>query len=559
MPTTQPTALPTPGKKRIKTQQVVNGVPTDVEIEVDDVPDLSWGSNKKHRLLNTRLPRADGPAKTTGTAIYTHDVRLPGMLFARFVCSPHAHATITSIDTSAAEKIKGVRRVMKVKDPDSGNAFDAEVRFEGEPVVAIAAISPEVAEDAVRAVVIQYQVLPHIVVAEEAFKPDAPKVFNTEKPQRSKGSEQQVKEALAACDAVVEATYRTKILHHTCLETHGAVIDYRGGDTVDVYASTQGTQSIIKDAAAALEMKESNITGIVQNMGGGFGSKFGIGVAGKWACKLSKDLGVPVKMMLTRRDEFLASGNGPGSIHQFKAGANKDGQLVAMHTVQYALPGLSRSNIAAQPYQYTAPHVYYESSAIHTNEDGSVAMRAPGFPQANFAMESLMDELAYKIGMDPVEFRKKNLGKKDDTHARQLDLGAKTIGWERRNPVPGSGTGPLRRGMGCGIGSWGGGGHKQCVVTLNISQDGSVTALVGSQDLGTGTRTYIRAIIAEELGLEMSDVLEKIGNSKFGDANASGGSTTAASLAPAVKVAAVNARKAMAERLAALLGCRKNW
>jgi xanthine dehydrogenase YagR molybdenum-binding subunit len=135
-----------------------------------------------------------------------------------------------------------------------------------------------------------------------------------------------------------------------------------------------------------------------------------------------------------------------------------------------------------------------------------------------------------------------------------LDRGAKEIGWANRNPTPGGGTGPLRRGMGCGIGAWGGGGRAQCVVTVTIGRDGSVVGAVGSQDLGTGTRTYIRAIIAEELGLTMADVLEKIGNSKLGDANASGGSTTAASLAPAVKVAAVNARKEMAKRIAALLG-----
>jgi xanthine dehydrogenase YagR molybdenum-binding subunit len=396
--------------------------------------------------------------------------------------------------------------------------------------------------------------LPHMVDAMEILKAGgaAPARRGGGRGGRREGNPQAVTDALTTCDVVVDAEYQTKIVHHCCLESHGAVVDYRGGDSATVYSTTQGVHSIPGDAARTLGLNESNVTAITQNMGGGFGSKFGIGIAGQWACRLSRQLKVPVKMMLTRTDEFLTAGNGPGSIQQFKAGATKDGTLVAVQCAQYALPGIGNSGLGNQPYQYKATHSVNSLSTINTNEDSSVAMRAPGFPQACFAMESLMDELAYKLGMDPVEFRKKNVTSAD--HARQLDRGAKEIGWANRNPTPGGGTGPLRRGMGCGIGAWGGGGRAQCVVTVTIGRDGSVTGSVGSQDLGTGTRTYIRAIIAEELGLTMAEVLEKIGNSKLGDANASGGSTTAASLAPAVKVAAVNARKEMARRIAALLG-----
>jgi xanthine dehydrogenase YagR molybdenum-binding subunit len=294
-------------------------------------------------------------------------------------------------------------------------------------------------------------------------------------------------------------------------------------------------------------------------MGGGFGSKFGLGPAGQWGCRLSKQLGVPVKMMLSRREEFLMAGNGPGSIQKIKAGVTKDGTLLALQAEQYSLPGVGRGNIGEQPYQYSVVHAYHTQKPVHTNEDSSCAMRAPGHPQASFAIESLMDELAYKIGMDPVEFRKKNLpstpDRKQDAQAwtRQLDRGAKEIGWENRNPTPGKLPGPLVRGMGCGIGAWGGGGRPQCVVDVSISRDGSVFVACGSQDLGTGTRTYMRAIVAEELGLDMGDVVEKIGDSTLGAANSSGGSTTAASLAPAVKDAANNIRLAMAQRLAPVL------
>jgi xanthine dehydrogenase YagR molybdenum-binding subunit len=534
-----------PGKKYITVPQVVNGVPSEVQILVDDASGPVWGPNDKHRLLNSKLERADAPAKTTGTAIYTYDVRLPKMVYGRFVLSPHAHARIASIDIAKAKKIDGVLAVIPL-----GNN---EVRFEGEPVVAVAGTTPELAEDGVRAVVVNYQVLPHVVVAEEALKPDAPRIFKEPGPQKSGGNLHKVTDALANCDAVVDATYRTPILHHCCLETHGVVVDYRGGDSATVYASTQGTFTIPGDAARTLELQRSNVTGIVQNMGGGFGSKFGIGIAGSWGCRLSKELGVPVKMMLTRRDEFLLAGNGPGSIQKIKAGVMKDGTLVAVAAEQYGLAGVGRGNIGEQPYQYHAQHAYHTQEVVHTNEDSSCAMRAPGFPQASFAIESLMDELAYKIGMDPLEFRKKNTPGGEAWH-RQLDRGAKEIGWQNRNPNPGQGKGPLVRGMGCGIGAWGGGGGPQCVVNISIGQDGSVVAAVGSQDLGTGTRTYIRAIVAEELGLECNDVHEEIGSTKLGAANASGGSTTAASLSPAVKDAAYNARIAMAKIIAPVLG-----
>src|SRR5882724_5479308 len=179
-------------------------------------------------------------------------------------------------------------------------------------------------------------------------------------------------------------------------------------------------------------------------------------------------------------------------------------------------------------------------------------MRAPGHPQASFAMESLLDELAYKIGMDPVEFRKKNMP--DKTYHRQIDRAAREINWTKRNPTPGGGTGPLKRGMGCAAGTWGGGGNDQCKVDVTVGRDGSVVVAVGTQDLGTGTRTYTRAIVAEELGLQIKDVVEQIGNSKLGGANSSGGSTTAASLSPSVKDAAIKARLAVAEKIAPLLG-----
>ena len=547
----QPTPSPSPKpKKKIRVPRVVNGIEQMVEIEVDADAGPGWGPNDKHTLLNHRMTRVDGPLKVAGAARYTYDQRLPGMLYGRILRSPHAHARITKLDTDAAAKIPGVKAIVP--------APLTEVRFAGAPVVAVAAISPEIAGDALRAIKVTYEVLPHVVVGEAAARPDAPKVLTGENNLQEKakaGDPAKADAAFATADAVVEAEYTTPRIHHACLETHGLVVDYNGGNSAIVYASTQGTFTIPADAAKELGLEENAVESRVQHMGGGFGSKFGIGTEGMFACRLSKEAKAPVKLMLTRYDEFVMAGNRGGSIQKLKAGAKNDGTIVALKATQYRLGGIGQGSQAGQPYIYRMGDTYREMFALHTNEDAGIAMRAPGHPEASFAAESLVDELAYKIKMDPIAFRKKNLT--DEVYHRQLDRGAKEIGWSRRNPVAGAGPGPLKRGMGCGVGVWGGGGNDQCKVALTISRDGSVLVAVGTQDLGTGTRTYTRAIVAEEFGLGINDVKEQIGSSKLGSANPSGGSTTAASLSPSVKDAAIKARLMFAERVAPLLGNAK--
>ncbi len=557
MPQQQPQASPTPKKKKIRVPRVVNGVETMVEIEVDDVAGPGWGPNDKHTLLNHRLTRVDGPLKVSGAAHYTYDVRLPKMLYGRVLRCPHAHARVKKFDSSKALAMPGVKAIIQ--------APLTEFRFAGSPVAAVAATTPELAQDAARAIVVEYEVLSHVVLAQDAIKPDAPGVLpkdplkpdeNNLRQKEKRGELAKVEAALAGADAVVEAEYLTQRVHHACLETHGMVVDYSGGDSATIYATTQGTFTIPKDAADALGLKESAVTATVQHMGGGFGSKFGIGIEGMLACTLSKETKTPVKLMLNRYDEFVMAGNRSGSWQKFKAGAKNDGTLVALQATQYRLGGVGQGSQAGQPYAvYRVGETYREVYALHTNEDSSIAMRAPGHPQASFAMESLLDELAYKIGMDPVVFRKKNM--RDEVYHRQLDRAAREINWEKRNAKPGGGAGPLKRGMGCGAGTWGGGGNNQCKVDVTVGRDGSVLVAVGTQDLGTGTRTYTRAIVAEELGLQIKDVIEQIGNSKLGSANASGGSTTAASLSPSVKDAAIKTRLALAEKMAPLLGNAK--
>jgi xanthine dehydrogenase YagR molybdenum-binding subunit len=544
----QPQAQPTPKpKKKIRVPRVVNGVEQMVEIEVDEDAGPGWGPNDKHTLLNHNYTRVDGPLKATGVARYTYDQRLPGMLYARVLRSPHAHARVTKIDSETAANIPGVKAIIPAP-------LD-EVRFAGAPVAAVAATTPEIAGDALRAIKVTYEVLPHVVHAHHAIRPEAPKVVAEESNLQEKGKNgdpQKADAAFATADAIVEGEYITARVHHTCLETHGMVVDYRGGDTATIYASTQGTFTIHDDAAKELGLTASAVTTTVEHMGGGFGSKFGLGLEGMLACRLSKQTKTPVKLMFTRYDEFVMAGNRSGSWQKLKAGVKNDGTIVALQARQYRLGGIGQGSQAGQPYIYRMGDTYREVYALHTNEDSSVAMRAPGHPQASFAIESLVDELAWKIKMDPVEFRIKNL--RDEVYHRQLRRGAQEIGWSRRNPVAGGNAGPLKRGMGCAVGTWGGGGNNQCKVDVTISRDGSVLVAVGTQDLGTGTRTYTRAIVAEELGLTVKDVQERIGNSKLGNANPSGGSTTAPSLSPSVKDAAIKARMLMAERVAPLLG-----
>ncbi|HZN01247.1 MAG TPA: xanthine dehydrogenase family protein molybdopterin-binding subunit [Pyrinomonadaceae bacterium] len=547
----QPQATPKP-KKKIRVPRVVNGVEQMVEIEVDEDAGPGWGPNDKHTLLNKRTTRVDGPLKVTGAARYTYDQRLPGMLYGRILRCPHGHARVTKLDTDAASKIPGVKAIVP--------APLTEIRFAGGPVAAVAATTPEIAGDALRAIKVTYEVLPHVVHADAAIRPNAPKVVDDEKESNlqekaKNGDRQKAEAAFATADAIVEAEYISPRIHHACLETHGMVVDYRGGDSATIYASTQGTFTIPGDAAKELGLEQSKVVSSVEHMGGGFGSKFGIGTEGMLACRLSKATKSPVKLMLTRYDEFVMAGNRSGSWQKLKAGVKNDGTIVALTARQYRLGGLGQGSQAGQPYIYRMGDTYREVYALHTNEDSAIAMRAPGHPQASFAVESLVDELAYKIKMDPVAFRKKNL--RDEVYHRQLDRAAKEIGWSRRNPVAGGNPGPLKRGMGCAVGTWGGGGNNQCKTDVTISRDGSVVVALGTQDLGTGTRTYTRAIVAEELGLGIKDVKEQIGNSKLGAANPSGGSTTAPSVAPSVKDAAIKARMLIAERVAPLLGNAK--
>ncbi len=535
--------------KKVKTTKVVNGIEQEVEIEVEDVAGPEWGPRAALKVLDKELIRVDAPVKVSGRAVYTHDVRVPGMAWARLLLAPQPATKITKLDFSACAKVPGYLGHVVIEAE--------ETRWLGQPVAAVAGATSEAAEDALRAIVLEYEALPFVLDRDSALKPDAPKVSrrgNQSKPQ-TRGDEAKAKAAIEAAPHKASGTYSVPVVHHACLETHGAVVDWRGGEEATVYCSSQHTFGFAGDAAKTLDLKSSAVTGIVEHMGGGFGSKFGFGQEGDAAAKLSKLLQRPVHLMLTRKDEFLMGGNRSGSHLELAGGMDANGALVGFTARAHKQGGIGDGSLSGLPYIYKCAEAWTEVSGVRTNMDSSRAMRAPGHPQASFATESLLDELAYAAGLDLVAVRKANL--EDKVWHRQLDRVAKEIGWfeHPHRTQPGTAKAELCTGIGFAISRWGGGGGPACEVEVAIERDGSVTSSVGSQDLGTGVRTYVAAIPAEEFGLPLSAVVARIGSTRLGNANGSGGSVTTASLAPAVKDAAYNARRAFAEVLAPLLGC----
>ena len=289
-------------------------------------------------------------------------------------------------------------------------------------------------------------------------------------------------------------------------------------------------------------------------MGGGFGAKFGLDKQGQVACQIAKELKRPVHLMLGRREEFLMAGNRSGGIQTFEVGCTADGKLTGFVVDAYKHGGLQGGSLAGLPYCYKPEAHFRTVRSVRMHLDASRAMRAPGSPQASFGMESILDELAYAAGLDLVQFRKQNLPEKS-AWQRQLDRVAKEIGWadHPHKTKPGEARGSECIGIGFGVSAWGGGGSDDCEVEVRIDRDGSITAACGVQDLGTGTRTYMAAITAEEFGLTVRNVTAKLGSSRLGMGVGSGGSVTSASLAPAVKDAASKARVAFAAHLGQVL------
>jgi CO/xanthine dehydrogenase Mo-binding subunit len=544
------------------------GSPEPLEIHMAPADIKPWDLDSKLRVVKGRYPRLEAPQKVTGRAKYTFDVKLPGMLWGKMVRASVPAGDIVEIDTSRAKALPGVKAIWTT---DS-----RVVRFAGQDVAAVAATSPELAEDAARLVKVTYKERPFVVDIKKAMEDDAPLVYpegktpgpegaprhgNVVGPEASRrgGGRGDVEKGLAEADVTIEETYSLPVHTHAPLETHGVAARWEG-DQLTVWASTQGVFTVRDGVAEALGIDRKNVTVLTEHMGGGFGSKLSPSATGSQfaivACKLAKDAGAPVKLMLGRQEEHLCTGNAPSAIMTVRLGAKRDGTLTAIHHNSFGSAGIAGGAGTGGPagslYANT-PNLKVEEHDVFTNAGPAAPLRAPGHSQGAFAIESAVDELAEKLGMDPLDLRRKN--ESSPVRRVELEVGAKAIGWERRNKKAGETAGPRKRGIGMASGNWYVIARDQGIsAEVRIHRDGGVEVFHGAQDLGTGLRTALAIVAAEELGLHPKDVTVRVGDTRFPPGPTSGGSLTTNSSAPAVRLAAHEARKKLFAAAAPLLG-----
>jgi xanthine dehydrogenase YagR molybdenum-binding subunit len=498
----------------------------------------------QRRVIGKPTKRRDGLEKSTGKAKYSSDLKPPGMLFGALLTSPHAHARITSIDTSEAEHMSGVTAVRVM------TGAGKEVQWEGAEIATVAAVSEEVATDALRKIKVQYEVLPHLV-----HENDLAKAGNRAKPAGEQVTGDPDK-AFQEADAVIEGTYGIPVITHCCLEPHGNIVQF-AGDKVNLWPSTQNVSAIGGDLGKSLEVAAANVHVEMQYIGGGFGSKFAADSWGVEAALLSKASGgKPVKMFLDRATELKIAGNRPSAFANIKVGAKKDGTITAWQSISWATGGMGGGGMPPIPYVFTEiPNKRLNHTAVAVNAGGARAWRAPNHPQASFLTCSALEDLAAKLRMDPLELFTKNLGytAREATYKAQLQKAAEVMEWQKRWHPRGEGHGPIKQGLGLAINTWGGGGHaSQCRTTIN--PDGSVVLEIGTQDLGTGTRTAITMVAAETLGLPLGAITLRIGNSDYPPDGASGGSTTIGGVSPSTLKSTTNARAKLFAAVAPALG-----
>ncbi len=508
------------------------------------MPEYSWPPMDQRRVIGKPTKRRDGIDKSTGRAKYSSDLKPPGTLFGALLTSPYAHARITSIDTSEAEHLQGVTAVRVM------TAAGKEVQWEGTEIAIVAAESEEIANDALRKIKVQYEVLPHLVHEDDLAKAGA----------RAKAAGEQVTgdpdKAFQEADAMIEGTYGIPVITHCCLEPHGNIVQFNG-DHINLWPSTQNVSGIGGDLGKSLEVPAANIHVQMQYIGGGFGSKFAADSWGVEAGRLSKASGgKPVKMYLDRATELKIAGNRPSAFAKIKVAAKKDGTITSWESSSWATGGMTGGGMPPLPYVFTEiPNKRLNHTAVAVNAGGARAWRAPNHPQASFLTCAALEDLAAKLHMDPVELFTKNLGytAREATYKAQLQKGAEIMEWQKRWHPRGQGHGPLKQGLGVAINTWGGGGHaSQCRTTIN--PDGSVVVEMGTQDLGTGTRTAITMVAAETLGLPLGAITLRIGDSDYPPDGASGGSTTIGGVSPSTLKSSTNARNKLFAAVAPALG-----
>jgi xanthine dehydrogenase YagR molybdenum-binding subunit len=571
--------------------------------------DYAWPDPAKSPLLGKRISRVDGPIKSSGRAKYTYDYNPQGLLAGAILRCPHAHARITSIDTSAAEKMPGVKAVQIIQKPGS------EIFWAGDEVAGVAAVDEPTAEDALRAIKVQYQVLPHFVsdrepprnigetsgpISQDDFEdlegnqvPDEQVIAAIKKngisfhvsddyvkelqgygvdptviaalrsakyveatgEQRSPYKKTAVQKqgdpdkAFASAAATSEGLYGASCITHCCLETHGMAAEWPSANEMTVHISTQNLSGIAAQLAEPTGIPAGNIQVMQQYIGGGFGSKFSPDRWGVAAAQLSKQAGgKPVKIMLDRAAEQEVAGMRPSGFARVKMAADKDGKLIAWDSRSWGTGGMGGGGTPPLPYIFEIPNQSKQHVAITTNQGSARAWRAPNHPQAASITMCAFEDLAAKLNMDPVEMLTRNLditGPRAQIYRDELPIAAELMDWKKNwHPRGDKASGPVKRGLGLSIHTWGGRGHNSDC-DLTIYPDGSVEIKMATQDLGTGCRTIITMVAADALGIPMEQVKLLIGDSRYPVSGASGGSTTSGGVTASTRRAAIDARNAL--------------
>jgi xanthine dehydrogenase YagR molybdenum-binding subunit len=581
--------------------------------------DYAWPDAQRRSLIGKRVSRVDGAVKVSGRAKYTYDQNPPGLLYARMLGSPYAHAKIVSIDVSAAEKMPGVKAVKIIEQPG------AEVHWAGNEIVAVAAVDERTAEDALRAVKIEFQKLPHFVddfaeprdVAEDTgplARPDLGNLFNNQVPEpqiiqaiQKKGiafqptpeylemlpknevGEEVIKAlqaakveasptgprpryrrvtdstvgdtsaAFAQSDVVSEGFYGAAVITHCCLEPHGAVASWPDPEHLEFQVSTQNVSGIADQLAGTLKMPASNIHVHQDHVGGGFGSKFGPDRWGAVCAQLSQLAGgKPVKLFLDRSRELEVAGARPSSFARVRVGAKRDGTLTAWQSTSWGTGGPGGGGSPPLPYVFRVPAQRREHVAVSTNIGPARAWRAPSHPQAAVLTMCALEDLAAKLEMNPLQFFLKNIGltRSPEVYTEELHKADELMGWSKRWHPRGDKTGgPIKRGLGLSIHTWGGRGHESNC-DLTVHPDGGVAINMGTQDLGTGTRTAILMVAGDTLGLPISAIKLNIGDTKYPSSGGSGGSTTIGGVSSSTRHAAVDALNQLLEVVAPSLNAK---
>ncbi|HEX7140264.1 MAG TPA: molybdopterin cofactor-binding domain-containing protein, partial [Vicinamibacterales bacterium] len=470
---------------------------------------LHMNGVKELDTVGRPTPRIDAAERVTGQAAYTADVKLPGMLYARVLRSPHPHARIRRIDTSRARALPGVKAIITHENCQvvwgSGSiaggqqyneevkkitkqrrlAFNNPVRFAGEPVVAIAATDRHIAEDALQLVTVDYEVLPFVLDHEAALKPEAPKIWpegnlalnnrNEALPMTQKRGD--VNAGFAAAEQIFEDRYTTSFVHNAQMEPRAAVAAWNG-DKVTVFTPTGGIANCRTDMARDLGIPQENVRVVCQYMGGNFGNKNQNQDADLIAAVLAKEAGAPVKLELSRKEDFIGVHGRWPTTQYYKVGVTKDGRLTALQLRGFSGMGPYRKNSGAIGgiELYSVTNVDSVVAPVYTNRTVSANFRGPEFPQGFFGIQSMMDDVAAKMKMDPVEFILRNMTRKfrDEIEYTNYTLedcvnrGAELFDWKKRWRPAGADTGAIKRGAGVAFMAFRSGlGRSNAVIRLD--------------------------------------------------------------------------------------------